>query len=311
MIYQTFYFHLDPKWKSDGITVAGGNGHGDQLNQLSHPHCMCIDDDQTIYVGDHENDRIVEWKCNASNGQIVAGGNGNGDQMNQFNYPSNVIIDKETNTFIIGDWQNKRVMRWSRQNNTTHGEVIISDIECWGLAMDKNGSLYICDAEKNEVRRLKRGDRDAGTIVAGGNGKGDQLNQFDWPTSIFIDDNYSLYICDCYNHRVMKWVKDAHEGIVVAGGNGQGGSLSQFSKPQGIIVDQFGRIYIADTYNHRVMCWYEGATEGTIVVGGNRKGRQSTQFQGPTDLSFDRQGNLYVVDRRNNRIQKFEINYDE
>ena len=40
-------------------------------------------------------------------------------------------------------------------------------------------------------------------------------------TFIFIDANDSLYVSDCENHRVMKWVKNASEGIVVAGGQGK------------------------------------------------------------------------------------------
>ena len=272
---------------------------------------MCIDDDLTIYVSDHENHRIVQWKHNSTVGQIVAGGNGKGDEMNQLNTPSDVIIDKETNTFIIGNYDNKRVMRWPRQNDTTHGEVIFSDITCWCLTMDKDGSLYICDAEKNEIRRLKRGETGQGIIIAGGKGKGNHLTQFDWPTSIYIDDNYSLYVCDCYNHRVMKWLKGAREGILVAGGKGFDTGLSQFHKPQGITVDQHGRIYVADTYNHRIMCWNEGDKEGKIIVGKYGKGNQANQLQGPTNISFDRQRNLYVVDRFNNRIQKFEIDHTE
>ncbi len=34
---------------------------------------MFIDDDQTIYVADLGNHRIVEWKSDATNGQVVAG----------------------------------------------------------------------------------------------------------------------------------------------------------------------------------------------------------------------------------------------
>jgi hypothetical protein len=54
-----FYFHLDAKWKQQGITVAGGNGKGKQLNQLSYPYDICIDDDDTIFIADFENDRIL------------------------------------------------------------------------------------------------------------------------------------------------------------------------------------------------------------------------------------------------------------
>ncbi len=54
---------------------AGGNGKGNQLNQLSSPEGIYVDDDhQCIYIADYGNDRIVEWKYDAKIGQIVAGG---------------------------------------------------------------------------------------------------------------------------------------------------------------------------------------------------------------------------------------------
>ena len=97
---------------------------------------------------------------------------------------------------------------------------------CWGLTMDNNGDLYVSDEEKHEVRRWRIGDK-RGTVVAGGNGQDDHLNQFNWPTSIFVGEVYSVYVSDCENHRVMKWVKGAKEGIIVAGGQGKGNDLSQ------------------------------------------------------------------------------------
>ena len=49
-----------------------------------------------------------------------------------------MIVDKQTDSLIISDSQNRRVVRWSRQNGTT-GETIISNVYAWGLAMDKDG----------------------------------------------------------------------------------------------------------------------------------------------------------------------------
>jgi len=302
-----FCFHLDRTWKQEGITIAGGYGFRHQLSQLGYPQGIFIDDDQTIYIADFRNHCIVEWKYHATKGQIVAGGNGRGNKTNQLNCPTDVIIDKEKNSLIICDLGNKRVMQWSRQTNTKNGQTIIENIECCGLTMDTNGSLYVSDLEKNEVRRWNRGDEN-GTIIAGGNGKGNHFNQLNSPSNIFIDEDCSLYVADSFNHRVMKWLKDATEGIVVAGGNGYGNSLSQLHEPRGIAVDQFGRIYVADFHNDRVMRWWKGAEEGTIVVGRNREGKQSNQFIGPIGLSFDGEGNLYVSDVMNQRIQKFEIN---
>jgi sugar lactone lactonase YvrE len=297
--------HSNTKWKQNGITIAGGNRQGNGLNQLSCPFGFYVDDDQTIYIADYANDRIVAWKCDSKNGQVVAAGNGDGNRTDQLNGPTDVIVDKVNDSLIISDRGNRRVVRWSRRNNTS-GETIISDVDCCRLTMDKNGYLYVSDVQKNEVRRWRIGET-SGTIVAGGNGQGDHLNQLNYPRYIFIDEDYSVYVSDNGNHRVMKWMKGAKEGIIVAGGKGGGNSLTQLSNPQGVIVDQFGHVYVADCDNHRVMRWCKGAREGNIVVGGNGQGKQSHQFDGPTGLSFDGQGNLYVADYGNDRIQKFEI----
>ena len=85
-------------------------------------------------------------------------------------------------------------MRWSRNDGTTAGEILIDGIACSRLAMDDQGYLYISDTAKHEVRRYKLGEDMQGTLVAGGNGKGNDLNQFNWPTHIFVDQK-SVCLC--------------------------------------------------------------------------------------------------------------------
>ena len=67
---------------------------------------------------------------------------------------------------------------------------------------------------KNEVRRWRLGETQ-GKVVAGGNDRGNRLNQLDYPTFVFVDQDYSVYVSDYNNHRVMKWMEDAKEEIVV------------------------------------------------------------------------------------------------
>ncbi len=260
------------------------------------------DDEQCIYVADEGNQRIVAWKYGAKTGQVVAGGN---EQGNQLNSPTDVIVDKKNDSLIICDYRNTRIVRWSRQN-PTKGLTSISNIDCYGLTMNNNGDLYVSDWNKGEVSRWNIGET-SGTIVAGGNGKGNHLNQLNTSIYIFVDEDHSVYVSDCFNHRVMKWVKGAKEGIVVAGGQGEGNNLTQLSYPAGVIVDYWGNVYVADSNNHRTMRWSPGSSEGSIVVGGNGQGQLSNQLNNPRGISFDRQGNLYVVNERNHRVQKFDI----
>ncbi|CAF1552457.1 unnamed protein product, partial [Adineta steineri] len=56
------------KWKQNAITVAGGNGLGQKLNQLNFPAGIFIDKNKNIFIADFYNHRIVQWKYNATVG---------------------------------------------------------------------------------------------------------------------------------------------------------------------------------------------------------------------------------------------------
>jgi hypothetical protein len=167
-------------------TVAGGYGQGNATNQLCFPYGIVVDDDQTMVIADWGNHRIVQWKVGDINGQVIAGGQGQGNRLDQLNFPTDVLIDKETDSLIICDRGNKRVLRWSRRDGTTQGEILLENIACWGLAMDDQRCLYISNIEKDEVRRYQMGEKN-GTLVAGGHGRGADLKQLNEPSYIFVD----------------------------------------------------------------------------------------------------------------------------
>ncbi|CAM2729660.1 unnamed protein product, partial [Rotaria socialis] len=295
-------------WAQNGVTIAGSNVGGGATNQLKQPLGLFVDDDQTVVIADYWNHRIMQWKNgDTTNGQVVAGGKGKGNGLHQLNFPADVLIDKETDSLIICDRWNRRVVRWSRRSGTTQGEILIDNIDCYGVAMDEQRYLYVSDEEKHEVRRYQLGEKN-GTLVAGGNGKGVGLNQLNEPRYLVVDRQQNVYVSDNRNHRVVKWNKGAKEGIVAAGGQGAGSALTQLYLPNEIFVDTLGTLYVADERNHRVMRWTQGdKKQGTVIVGGNGRGEGPNQFNGPCGLSFDQHGNLYVADMGNHRVQRFSI----
>ncbi|CAF2685638.1 unnamed protein product [Rotaria sp. Silwood2] len=103
--------HPNARWQQDGVTVAGGNRLGNGINQLSNPWGLYVDDEQTVYVADQSNHRIMEWKSGTRTSQVVAGGNGKGSGAHQLFYPQDVIVDKATDSLIICDSLNHRVVR--------------------------------------------------------------------------------------------------------------------------------------------------------------------------------------------------------
>ncbi|CAM4940202.1 unnamed protein product [Rotaria socialis] len=139
---------VNVRWSSSGVTVAGGNGKGNATNKLIGPSSFCVEDDQTVIITDTYNHRIVQWKKGDTDGKVVAGGNGSGKRLNQLYYPTDVLIDKATDSLIICDWMNERVVRWPCHSSITQGDVIIDQIDCYGLAMDDQKYLYVSNTKK-------------------------------------------------------------------------------------------------------------------------------------------------------------------
>ncbi|CAF0896231.1 unnamed protein product [Rotaria sordida] len=71
--------------------------------------------------------------------------------------------------------------------------------------------------------------------VAGGNEKGNELNQLFYPRGLTVDHDQNIYVADCVNDRVMEWKPGATSGRVVAGGNDEGSKANQLDGPRGVI----------------------------------------------------------------------------
>ncbi|CAF1310864.1 unnamed protein product [Rotaria sp. Silwood1] len=124
--------HPNARWEQQGVIVAGGNGQGHDTDLLHTPMGLFVDDEQTIYVADYSNHRIMEWKRGATNGQVVAGGNGQGrtvvasgnrrgDHLDQLNLPLYVFVDQAQSVYV-SDTENYRVMKWMK--GATQGIVV-------------------------------------------------------------------------------------------------------------------------------------------------------------------------------------------
>ena len=100
-----------------GIVVAGGQGKGNGLTQLSCPRGVVVDQLGTVYVAEQENDRIMRWPKGATQGSVIVGGNGRGGQSNQLNVPVGLSFDRHGNLYVV-DWGNHRVQKFNIDSNT-------------------------------------------------------------------------------------------------------------------------------------------------------------------------------------------------
>jgi sugar lactone lactonase YvrE len=119
--------------------------------------------------------------------------------------------------------------------------------------------------------------------------------------SIFIDNNYTLYVCDRDNDRILKYVVNATTGIVAAGDGTSGNSPTRLNSPKGVAVDQMGDIIVGDSSNYRIQQFPLGSTVGiTVAI------NSSVNILGQTrDLHIDVDNVIYVTDSDYSRIVKF------
>ena len=144
--------------ESQGAVVAGGNGQGDRLDQLSTPAYVCVDRDHSVYVSEYENHRVTKWLEGAKQGIVVAGGQGEGDSLSHLSSPLGVVVD-QLDTLYVADHGNCRIMRWPKE--ATEGSVIVGGNgrgaesnqlrKPTGLSFDGHGNLYVADCDNYRV----------------------------------------------------------------------------------------------------------------------------------------------------------------
>ncbi|CAF5099505.1 unnamed protein product [Rotaria sp. Silwood1] len=107
------------KWMGgakQGIVVAGGQGQGNDLTQLSSPQGVVVDQFGTVYVADGWNNRIMRWPKGATQGSVIVGRNGSGGQSSQLNGPVGLSFDRHGNLYVV-DNGNHLVQKFELQSN--------------------------------------------------------------------------------------------------------------------------------------------------------------------------------------------------
>ncbi len=176
-----------------------------------------------------------------------------------------------------------------------------------GVVNNTDNPTEISFFDNLAIRAVFKKDTFKVRTIAGGKGKGSELNQLYYPTGIALDPSGDLYVSDMYNHRIQRWKPGATVGITAAGGNGFGYDPSQLEEPGKIDIDSQGNLYIADTGNNRIQKWEYGGLTGTTVAGGNGLGNELNQLYNPFGIAVDNDGTIYVSELSNHRVTKWSV----
>jgi hypothetical protein len=173
---------------------------------------------------------------------------------------------------------------------------------CYGLFVDRNGSLYCSIPNLNQVFKSIAGSNPNITSVVAGNGNaGAAMDLLYAPAGIFVDDSFRLYVADAANNRIQLFLPGQRNGTTIVG-NGTMGNIILY-QPMAVVLDGDGYLFILDYGNHRIIG--SGPTGLRCIAGCSGVGAGANQLHYPTTMAFDSHGHLLVADYFNNRIQKF------
>jgi sugar lactone lactonase YvrE len=321
----------------DKITTAAGiaklgsggfSGDGGRATraELSQPAGVAVDAKGNVYIADTRNQRVRKVTPGGTITTIAGGGRGltarSGPATKaHLNHPTGVAVDGQGNVYIADTSRVYKVSPLGRLTTLAgtgragfSGDgsfAIAARLEAYGIAVDRQGNVYIGDSVNHRVREVDRaglistfaGD---GESSSGGDGSAATLAHLIDPLGVAVDAKGNVYIADESAGRVREV---NHSGKIhtlktiktIA---------RKLHNPFGVAVDASGNVYVSDL--DRVRKITPGGTITTVAgeppktskgIGDGGPATAAT-LSHPGGLAVDRHGNLYIADSGHAAVRK-------
>jgi gluconolactonase len=282
------------------LHVYSAGGHGFGMRAAEKPHATWPK-------------RCEEWmrtegflSARADNGSPVAPGAQLEKLATGFKFTEGPAPDASGNVYFT-DQPNDRIHIWS-----TEGKLSTFMEPCGrsnGLCFDKNGVLWACADEKNELWKIDVKTKEKTVVVKDYGGK--LLNG---PNDVWVRDDGSAFFTDPYYRRPY-WKRGPKEQdkeavyFVSAGGELSRADAGEIKQPNGIIGTPDGKtLYVADIGANKTFV-YDIDKDGTL------KNRKQFCSQGSDGMTIDELGNVYftlgravsIYDRTGKKVAQIDV----
>jgi len=198
------------------ITIDGSN-ISDSIHDrliLDAQSGLYVDKNNTVYISDTGNHRVIKYFINLSYGIVVAGGKGQGPELNQLNAPYGIYVDEvnEIGAIYICDHQNHRIQKWL--SGASEGiTVAVNDDQLhtpMSILLQPTADqmiMYISSFSGNQVLKWIPYAQEAESIVVGvGGHMGTEADRLFAPRGIKFDKHWNLFVTDTGNNRIQKFL---------------------------------------------------------------------------------------------------------
>ena len=130
--------------------------------------------------------------------------------------------------------------------------------------------------------------------------RGERLGEFNFPTSVAVDSNGLVYVCDALNFRIQQFSRD-FQPIKQIGRKGD--MPGYFGQPKAVACDSQNHLYVVDAQFEAVQIF---DAEGRLLLNFGEEGHNPGQFWLPTGILIDATDRIWVADDYNRRVQVFQ-----
>ena len=218
--------------------------------------------------------------------------------------PAGLLITNASNIYVINSAIESGIDWWTWIGNIG-GFMTDTNATCFSLVTDVKDNFYCSFSDHHKViKRSLNSTMNTTTVVAGNGTPGFAPGMLNSPRGLYVTAKLELYVADCKNNRVQRFLPIRNNRTTVAG-NGTLNTIA-LNCPTAITFDADGFLFIVDQNNHRVVG--NGLAGFRCVAGcSGQSGSSSDQLYLPRSMAFDMNGNMLVADSGNNRIQEFVL----
>ncbi|CAF1492804.1 unnamed protein product [Adineta steineri] len=290
------------RWNQTGQIVAGTTP-GSNANQLKNPTCLYIDNNNTLYICDHDNNRVQKWIQGATTGVTVAGDSTGtqGSTSTLLKTPIDLTFDENGFMYVV-DNGNNRLQRFASGSTsgttvagTTASTNALTDLkQPTAIDIDNTSNLYILDMGNTRLVEWTPNATN-GTLLISDSSLNNVYGMIRVPYS-----SNQVYMCDQGSNKIRVWT---------FGASSQNMSLqtvndsqhNTLNNPTGIVLDPYGNLYVADRDNDRIVMYCVNSTVGIVVAEDNNS---VPSLKKPVALAFDSDLNLYLLSTNNGQVVK-------
>ncbi|CAF1317185.1 unnamed protein product [Adineta steineri] len=281
---------------------------------------LFIDINNTLYCALGDQNQVVTKSLNTMSNitTIIAGTGCAGSTSNMLYGPYAVYVNTNFDLYVADRYNDRIQLFRSRQLDaiTIAGDSSLTPTitldKPMGIALDADNYIFIVDNHNHRI--VGSGPNGFRCLVGCSTQPGSASNQLNWPQTFGFDSYGNIFVTDCANNRVQKfillkntldpaynqpkfcsnasWYPDALTFTNIS---------TVIGSPLAIFVNTNDTIYVADRANNEIRIWFNNSIDRTQTIHGNFSASYSIFVTTYGDIYVDN-GALY------HRVDKWTLN---